>query len=368
MNPVIGVDAHTIGMRKTGNETYMRNLVEQFAEIAPSDLSFTYYNTLPKERVPAMQWNGPVKRLRPHSPMVRIPLSFPLALWRDKVQLAHFQYVIPPVASCPAIVSIHDISYEFFPDCFHPAERRRMKLLIPFSGRKAAHILTISEFSKQEMIRQYRLPADKITVTYLGASEAFRPMPDAARHVSEQFGLTGSYVLGVGNLQPRKNLIRLIKAYAALRLPGRIEHDLVLVGQPAWRGSDVFAEIERLGIGQWVRTTGYVSESDLVALYSAADVFVYPSIYEGFGLPVLEAMACGAPVITTHVSSLPEVAGDAAILVDPMSESELSHALERVIHDRALRSDLIARGFDQARRFSWRRTAEETLQAYRQHL
>jgi glycosyltransferase involved in cell wall biosynthesis len=171
--------------------------------------------------------------------------------------------------------------------------------------------------------------------------------------------------VAVGNVQPRKNLVRLMHAYARLRAKGHVEHDLVLVGQAAFKGSAILETARSLGIEPFVKHTGYVAEADLVALYNAADVFVYPSLYEGFGLPVVEAMACGTPVITSNVTSLPEVAGTAALLVDPKSEDEIASALERVLGDAELRARLREAGKARAREFTWRRMADETVAVYR---
>jgi len=180
-----------------------------------------------------------------------------------------------------------------------------------------------------------------------------------------KYDLPRRFVLAVGNLQPRKNLDRLLGAYARLHDRGVVPHGLVLVGQRWYKGEAVAERIRELGIEKDVRLTGYVSDEELVALYNLADIFVYPSLYEGFGLPVLEAMACGTPVVTSNTTSLPEVAGDAAVLVDPRSESEIMNAIERVACDPDYRRELRRRGLAQAAKFSWRRVAEQTAEVYR---
>lgn len=364
MTPTIGIDIHTLGLRQTGNETYIRNLVAEFCLMRlPWPLAL--YHTLPAAKLGGEQLCGSLRRLRPHSPLLRIPVSFPLALARDRVRLAHFQYVAPPLCPCPTVVTVHDISFEFFPEYFHPLQRARMRLLIPLSARRAAQVITISEYSRRTLIERYGLAEDRVTVTPLGVSPSFRVIEkDLAARATARFGIDGPFILGVGNLQPRKNLERLLRSFAALRRDTSCTHELVLVGQMAWLGHRVQEETRRLGIEAHVHQTGYVSEDELVALYNRADVFAYPSIFEGFGLPVIEAMACGTPVLTSNTSSLPEVAGDAALVVDPHDVEAIAEGLRRLVSERRLREKLTSAGFLQARQFPWRRTAEETVSVY----
>ena len=181
----------------------------------------------------------------------------------------------------------------------------------------------------------------------------------------DRLGTRPPFILAVGNLQPRKNLERLLRAYADLRRRFSPPHRLVLVGQAGWQGQRVGEEVARLGLTDWVTLPGYLSSQDLVVLYNLADIFVYPSLYEGFGLPVIEAMACGTPVITSNMTSLPEVAANAAVLIDPRSEAEISRALERLIDDSSMRNFLRAAGLKRPRDFSWKNAAEKTIEAYR---
>lgn len=364
----VALDVHSIGMCKTGNETYIRNLVENLSALNAEELELHYYHTMPKHKFDHASWRGEVHHLRPHNPMLRIPFAFPAALLAHKIDLAHFQYVAPPLCSCPTIVTIHDISFEFFPEYFNPRERARMKLLIPLSGRRAAHVITISEYSRQQIIQTYRLPEERVTITYLGVSPKFCRLPEQDAHLAtSRFNLTKPFILGVGNVQPRKNLIRLIRAYARLRQEKSIPHDLVLVGQMAWKAEQILEEIDKLGIKDAVHTTGYVSENELVGLYNRADLFVYPSLYEGFGLPIVEAMACGTPVISSDVTCMPEVAGDATLLINPLSEADIASEMLRVIDNPVLADTLRSKGFDQSKKFNWRTAAEETAKIYRRY-
>lgn len=359
----VAIDGHCLGHQQTGNETYTRNLILALVARQDPDLRVVALHT---GGAPA-EWAPFARHVWPHNPLIRIPFSLPWTLWRSQVDLAHFNYVMPPICPCPAVVTVHDISYEIFPDYFHPLALRRMKLMIPASARRAVEVLTVSEASKREMVERYRLDPERVTVTHLAVSAAFRVIADAQQlaAVTARFAITGPFILAVGNLQPRKNLPRLLEVFARLRKAGRISHRLVLVGQKAWKGQTILAEIERLGIADAVTLTGYVSDEELVALYNRAEVFVYPSVYEGFGLPILESMACGTPVITANTTSMPEVAGDAALLIDPRSEAELETALLRLCEDPSLRGQLRHKGLIRAGEFSWDRMAAQTLAVYR---
>ena len=360
----VGIDVHTLGRRKTGNETYVRGLFEGLGELPRDDVEYIQYYT--GNRAPELGAFA-ARRVIPHFPLVRIPLSFPLALGRDRIDVAHFQYIQPPVCPCPVVLSVHDISYEFHPEYFPRMERMRMRAMIPRAIRRAAHIITLSEFSRRQIQQCYGVREERITVTPLAAGKAFRPAPSGAetRRTAEALGIRGAYILAVGNLQPRKNLMRIVSAYAALRRAGSISHRLVLVGPRAY-GADAFlAHVRSLGLESDIAVTGYVTEEQLVGLYQGADIFVYASLYEGFGLPIVEAMACGAPVIASNVASMPEVAGDAALLVDPLSEAELGAALLRLSGSADERARLRAKGYERAAGFTWRRVAEATRDAYR---
>jgi len=360
----IGIDIHTLGERQTGNETYMRQLVEHLTALPEPSVDYLLYHT---RQSPAPEWAARAHRVWPHTPAVRIPVSFPIVLRRDRVHAAHFQYVTPPWCPCPTVVSVHDISYESHPEFFPARTRARMRALVPRAVRSAAAVLTISEFSRRDIAERYRIDPARIVVTPLAAAPVFRPLPAAETESRlDRLGITGPYVLAVGNVQPRKNLVRLLEAFALARQRMDLPHRLVLVGRRAYRGDAILARQDALGLSAHVVTTGFVGDDDLVALYNGADVFAYPSLYEGFGLPILEAMECGAPVITSATTALPEVAGDAAELVDPCSVDDIAAALGRLLTSPGWRETLRARGMLRASEFSWRRVAEETLAVYKQ--
>lgn len=359
----VGIDIHCVGYRQTGNETYTLNLARHLP--AAAGVEYRFYHTTPE---PPPGLPGLCRRVRPHNPFVRIPFSFPWVLARDRIDIAHFQYVLPPLLPCRAVLSIHDISFEFHPEFFRRATLLRMKTLVAFAVRQAHHVITISEFSRQAILSRYRLPEEKVSAIHNGVSPAFRRLPDtgAVAAVLARHGIRAPYLLAVGNLEPRKNISRLVQAFHLLATQNRLGHTLVLAGQDAFAADAIHRQVEALGLAGRVRATGYLPEEDLVALYNGADLFVYPSLYEGFGIPPLEAMACGVPVVAARSSSLPEVCGDAALYVDPLSSGEMAEGIRHVLENSAERAGLIDRGFTRASRFSWQETAAKTAAVYRE--
>lgn len=367
----IAIDAHCLGAHMTGNETYVLNLVRGLAAMDAENRYHILASDL--EAVLGEIGNAPnisVQSMRPNWAPLRIPFVVPSLLHRLRAHLLHVTYVAPPVSPCPTVVTVHDISYELFPEFFSPRDRWGLSLLVPWSVRRAAKVIAISENTKRDLMRVYKLNGDKVVVTHLAASKEFHPVHqgDELARVRRKYGLPVPYVLSLGNLQPRKNLKRLIEAYSLLRQQGRITHLLAIVGQAHFKASEVFRLVQQKGLQQQVVFTGYVPDEDLVLLYNAADLFVFPSLYEGFGLPVLEAMACGTAVISSNAASLPEVAGDAAILVDPYDVEGLARAIVQVISDAQLRRSLAERGLSRASQFSWEETARRTRHLYEEVL
>jgi glycosyltransferase involved in cell wall biosynthesis len=297
---------------------------------------------------------------------LRIPVALPVRAAMDHLDVLHMTYIAPPVSMARLVVTVHDIAYALYPQMFSWRDRALLKSLVPLSLRRAAEITTVSESSRRDIARYYRISEERITVINNSVSPAFRRLPDRqpVEAAKQRYGIRGQYVLAVGNLQPRKNLSRLIRAFASLRRAGAYEGRLVLVGRSRWRGSLIQQEIHALGLQSQVVCTGYVSEADVVALYNGADVFVYPSLYEGFGLPPLEAMACGCPVVTGDRSSLPEVVDTAGLMVDPTCVDELADAMLRLIRDGELRNTLIGRGQARAAHFTAERTARAMMALY----
>jgi glycosyltransferase involved in cell wall biosynthesis len=257
---------------------------------------------------------------------------------------------------------IHDLSFVSFPQGYRSHERLVYNTFIRQSARKAREILTVSEFSKREICDLWKIPAEKVTVTYNGLEASFRNVleqPERRAASSE-----APYILYVGNLHPRKNLVCLLQAFGALKAEKKIPHRLKIVGQKAWLYSDIFKAVQGNDFSKEVDFTGYVDERELIRLYQGASVTVYPSLYEGFGLPVLEAMACGSPVVTSKTTALPEVAGDAALLIDPTDVSEMAAAIFKVVASQDLQQNMRAKGRAQAQKFSWIDTAQKTWRVY----
>ncbi len=365
----IAIDAHSIGTKLGGNESYATNLIEALAHVDSTN-DYTLYVTTPEanDRFNGRWPNFQVRITRPHTPLIRIPITLSAELRKHPVDVLHVQFTAPPFCPCPAVVSIHDLSFEHLPQTFNRRSRTQLRLTVRHSARRAAHILSLSEHTRSDIAETYGIDQTRITAIPLAAPAHFGPVEDAkeVQRVRHIYGIEGNYVLSVGSIQPRKNLARLVRAYASLRT--RYENGefpkLVLVGKCAWLYDETLRALQETGIRDSVVLTGYVPESDLPALYSGSSCFVYPSYFEGFGLPPLEAMKCGAPVVVGNRTSLPEVVGDAAITIDPFNEHEISSAIEQVVNDAALRDKLRVKGFQRAQQFDWNETARRTLSVY----
>jgi glycosyltransferase involved in cell wall biosynthesis len=313
--------------------------------------------------------------LRSHWPTGRAPVRVaweqvvqPWVLRRIGADLVHGPaFVSPVLAPCPAVVTIHDLSFLRFPALFRPGNRLYLAVLTRLSARRARRLIAVSAETASEVTRLLRVPAERIDVVYHGVDPTFRPLPAGeVAAFRQRRGLPERFVLFVGTLEPRKNLVRLVEAFARISdgMDGRMRARLVLAGGKGWLYDELFARVEALGLDKEVVFPGYVASDELPLWYNAATVLAYPSLYEGFGLPVLEAQACGTPVLTSNVSSLPEAAGGAALMVDPYDVEALAAGLHRLLVDESLRHELRERGLAHAGQFSWTRTAEETARVY----
>ncbi len=374
----IGIDAHAIGAQQGGNETYIRNLLKALAEVDDAN-RYTIYLANAQA---AVAWrngfakqhpNFAIRQIPQPTPLVRVPVFLAYELRRRSVDVLHVQYTAPPFCPAPVLATIHDLAFEHLPETFTRRGAFQLKLTVRRTAERAARIATVSEYSRQDLLRTYGLLPEKVAVTYNGLEAHFtaeRQSADEAAHNKQRFGITRDYILAVGSLQPRKNLVRLIRSYARLRNEQPdFNHQLVIVGRKLWLHHEIFAEAAQALKPRWandVILTGYVADEDLPPLYRNASIFVYPSLFEGFGLPPLEAMACGTPVVTSNNSSLPEIMGDAALLIDPYDETALAQAILRAVNDEALRTRLRAAGLTRAGQFTWRAAAEKTLQLYQE--
>jgi glycosyltransferase involved in cell wall biosynthesis len=365
----IAIDAHSVGAKLGGNESYALNLIEALAQI-DSVNNYTIYITTDeaRDRFSGRWSNFKVRATLPHTPLIRIPLTLTAELRKNPVDVLHVQFTAPPFCPCPLVVSIHDLSFEHLPQTFNRRSRTQLRLTVRHSARRATQILSLSEHTRRDIVETYGISADRVKAIPLAAPDHFAPVNDSRelQRVRHNYGIDGDYILSVGSIQPRKNLGRLIRAYASLR--GDKSADtlpkLVLVGKCAWLYDETLRAIEETGVRESVILTGYIPETDLPALYSGAVCFVYPSYFEGFGLPPLEAMKCGTPVIVGNRTSLPEVVDDAALTVDPFDIEAIAAAIKRVLKDSELRQELSLKGQKRASAFTWRETARKTLEVY----
>jgi glycosyltransferase involved in cell wall biosynthesis len=374
----IGFDARYAGDHFPGIGRYSLGLVQALADLALDHHLFVFEHepgAQPRYRLDAFAHIPGIERVPlrsgPFAPGQQLEL--PLLARRLGLDLLHSPYLLKPyLLPCPSIVSIHDLLGAYYPQTLSARGRLFYRIVLRLAVRTASAIITLSQSSREDIAHICRIPREQITVTALAAMSHFKPQPapviDAMR---ERYGLPARYILYLGSNKPHKNLERLLRAWE--RILGGEQYrqaregvQLVIAGpaDPLWENLQRFAA-ER-GIDERVRFLASVADDDLAALYSGALFFVFPSYYEGFGLPPLEAMACGAPVLCAYASSLPEVVGHAALTVDPFNVHEIIEGMGRLLANVSLRRRLSASGLERARRFSWRRTAFETLAVYEQ--
>jgi glycosyltransferase involved in cell wall biosynthesis len=261
------------------------------------------------------------------------------------------------------IVTVYDLVPFIYPK-LHPNQTLwSYRLFFKKILNKSDMIITISQNSKKDLMRLFKINENKIKVIQLAVSEEFRILDDEQKKSAKQNNPLGKFILFVGTLEPRKNIPGLLRAFYQLKKKG-FEHKLVIVGKKGWKYEDIFRTIKKLNLKKEVIFLGYVPQEEIINLYNAADLFVFPSLYEGFGLPPLEAMACGCPVVVSNTSSMPEVCGNAALYVNPYNVPEIAQAMERVLTDTKLKKDMIKKGLKQAKKFSWEKNARETLEVY----
>ena len=360
----VALDAHIVGRRGTGNETYILSLAEALAGRSDIDtVALLDAGTVwPFEEPPEIRY------LRLRSPVLRIPLELPIAARRMRADLLHVQYVAPPVAGLPVVAAIHDLSFEDVPGLFRRPTELRLRLSVRATARRAAVIAAISSFTRDRIVELYGVSPERIVVTPVSVSpfwHSIDPIEQAATVAGLGLDVERPLVPAVGNLHPRKNLPRLIRAVDQVRRHGQSDLQLVLVGQRGWHATEVDAAIDSVSGREWVAFTGFVDDDTLRALYGAARVVAYVSLYEGLGLPVLEALACGAVVVASSTTAVPEAAGDAAILVDPASDEAVADGLRIGLEDESVRARLRVAGPRHAATFDRQRFAATTIAAYR---
>lgn len=290
-------------------------------------------------------------------------------LFKHDADITHFfNFIVPKGVSGKVVTTIYDVVWLRYPETMDEKNYKRITQDIVYSVNRADRIVTISESTKQDLIDLLHIPAEKIVIAPPGVNvQAFQHsyQPSILQRIKEQYHLPEHYILYMGTLEPRKNIERLVQAFAQVHQKDGVQgYKLVLAGKKGWQYDSIFTLIQSLGLEQYVICTGYVAEEDKAAIYQMADVFVFPSLYEGFGMPIAEAMAAGVPVITSNVSSMPEVAGDAAILIDPYSVEQIADAMEQLLTDDVLRRQCIQKGLTQCSKFTWEQSADILVQMY----
>ncbi|MDW8067356.1 MAG: glycosyltransferase family 1 protein, partial [Anaerolineae bacterium] len=363
----IGIDARILAYRRGGISNYIRYLLPALATLDPE----TDYRVLRHRR------DRTRTEARPnlHRVTVWTPCHHRLERWALGVEIArlhldllHSPDFIPPAFGARRfIITVHDLNFLYYPQFLTPESRRYYHDQIAWAVARADHILTVSETTRADLIRLLGVSPTKITVTYEGVAPIFRPMPPTLiKETLARYHLSPGYLLFVGTLEPRKNLPGLLAAYRLLLDQGAIQSPLVIVGGKGWLYEDIYTCVRALWLEPHVRFVYEVPDEDLPAIYNGAALLAMPSYYEGFGLPALEALACGTPVIISDRGSLPEVAGAAAVTVNPDDPEDIAAGIARVLNDSDLQAALRAAGPAHAAAFTWEQTAQRTLQVYRQ--
>ncbi len=365
------VDVSAAVHRRAGLGRYAGSLARALAEVAPERLAL-FYN---REK-----GTTPLEMPR-HLPTRTVSLGYKpwrmLVWWsnllgvgfdrffRDALLFHSTEHLLMPFRGVPTVLTVHDLIFKRFPAYHKPLNRWYLGLTMHLYTRRADAIIAISQATKREIVETYGVPEDKIRVIHEAASPIFRPQtPEAVARAKTRYGLPDRYLLFVGTIEPRKNLVTLLEAFERVK-KGGLTDALVVVGKKGWLYDDFFHRLEASPEKDSVVFPGFVPDEDLPAIYTGAQALVLPSLYEGFGLPVLEAMACGTPVIASSAGSLPEIGGDAALYVPPTDAEALAQALAEVLGSPQKAKEMRARGLARSAMFSWARTAKETLAVYR---
>jgi glycosyltransferase involved in cell wall biosynthesis len=362
----VAIDARKL--HDFGIGTYIRNLLRHLARI---DRDTEYILLCHETDLSVPQQLGPnFRAVREPAPNYSIleQLHVPLVLMRERPDVYHApHYVLPPAVPCRSVVTIHDCIHLMFPQYLpNRAAHAYAKASMWSAAKRSDRILTVSAASKRDILHFFNVPPDKIVVVYNAIDERFgvAPRPEDVARVRERYQLDHGFVLYAGNIKPHKNLVRLIEAFDALWRDGFEDLKLLIIGDEISKLPALRRAVHRHKLHKHVRFLGFVPDETLAILYRLAAVFVFPSLYEGFGLPPLEAMASGTPVVTSNLSSMPEVAGDAAVLVDPYDVEAIKDGIKRVLTDPVLREDLVRKGLMRARHFSWERSVARTREIY----
>jgi glycosyltransferase involved in cell wall biosynthesis len=358
------IDAHAIGRRQTGNETYVRNLLANYAELDPESEFVALISELgAAELVPAHVGVETVS----NNPYLRLGWQMARVAARRQADVLHVQYTAPLGCRVPVVATVHDVSFVEHPEFFPSARVFQLRQTVPATIRAAKRVLAPSEFSAKRIREVYGVAEDKIVVVPNGVSPFFAPQGSAQREKERREFPGAPFLLTVGDLQPRKNQVGLIEAFERLIAGNPLfPHHLVLAGKESWRGRDVRARAQRSPLRDRIHFAGFVSDETLLRLYNACDLFVFPSLYEGFGIPILEAMACGRAVACSNTTATAEVADGAALTFDPKSPESIAQSLAELLLNGDLRQRLERMGQARAARFRWEDAARKTLETYYQ--
>jgi len=372
MGLTVGFDATAAARQSAGIGRYTRELLQALARRRDNYTYRVYYCNGGQldGAMPALDARFHVRAL-PVSDRVlnavwhRSHLPIPVQWLAGHFDVFHSpDFALPPTLGSPSVLTIHDAAFLTRPDCAYPTLRAYLQQVVPRSARRATRIIAVSENTRRDVIALMGIAPERVITVFEGVPSHFGPVTrGAALDRVRELGIHEPYILSVGTLEPRKNYVRLLEAYALLRKHGATQK-LVIAGGRGWLFEPIFRRLTELELGQSVQLIDRPSDAALMALYSACDLFIYPSLYEGFGIPPLEALACGAPVVCSGASSLPEVVGDAALTFDPLDVEQIAASLQRVLSDEALRDDLRRRGRRQAAQFTWDRAACQTVEVY----
>ncbi|MDP3900116.1 MAG: glycosyltransferase family 1 protein [bacterium] len=367
---IIGIDAsRAIRKEKTGVEWYARNIIENLVKIDSQNQYLLYCDDKPDNWLKGLgdKKNVKIKQLHWGLPYLWTQGRLSLGMILNQPDVLFIPASAMPVLHPKnTVITIHDVAFKKFPNSYSSRQLAYLKWSTQFAAKSAQRVITISEFSRQEIMKYYNLPAEKITVTHLSCDQdMYRVISDRAEinKTLEAYNIDRPYLLFVGRLEKKKNIVNLIKAFSILKKEYQISQKLILIGNKGYGWPEAKKIIEENSLQKDIIMPGYVQQASLPFLYNAADVFVFPSNYEGFGIPILEAFACGTPVVASDSASMPEVAGEAASMVNPEKVEEIALAINKVLTSDSFRKELSEKGLAQAQKFNWEKCARETLRA-----
>ncbi|MBD3318021.1 MAG: glycosyltransferase [Chitinivibrionales bacterium] len=367
----IGVTAEFVGTNAGGPETYCTNLIKRLGQCDTGNEYHIYVN----QKSARKQFSNLSENVVPHhlfggSRWIVVPIAQPLAAALHGLDLFHATFAAPPLLPIRSVVTVCELGFEKHDDFYPPLMTYRLRRLHRRGTRRAERVLSISEYTKQDLIECYGLDPAVIDVIHWGVSERFKPAAsrEETAQTIDRYKIREPYILYVGKFEKRKNIPRLLKAYHLMKMESKHPHSLVLVGKRSYLFDDIDPTIEKLNMRRDVKILENICRDDVVDLFKGASLFVFPSLLESFGIPPIEAMACGVPVVASSATAIPEIAGDAAYYCNPTNITDIAAAMNAVLEDNNVRTDLVAKGFKRAALFSWRNTVERTVEAYKKVL